>query len=279
MNLRGTFYQVFDDHFHLRRDGMFLSAVRTFQRAGGTAINLVNLPDYDISPHEYYEKLYGTTLEISEIVKNELGVSIVVTLGPYPLDFFFFRKAGLDPVKEMKKGVDLAIDIFKSGRSHCIGEIGTPHFEVDMNDRNEIYGIMEYCFIASADAGSPVMLHTEDLDPDTLEKICVTADRTGMPPERIIKHHATPSVFQNSRGIVPSVPASRSAVRNACSTKKPFMLESDYVDDRAHPQRVLPSDSVPKRSVMISQEFANYEDIFSTAFVELPEKLYGLEYR
>ncbi|MCL4314678.1 MAG: TatD family hydrolase [Candidatus Thermoplasmatota archaeon] len=279
MQVNGIFYNVFDDHFHLRKDGLFLDAVRSFKKAGGTAINLVNLPDYTFSHAGYYEKLYEITVSLSEAVRKELNVPVVTTLGPYPLDFFFFKNAGMDPVEEMKKGVDLAIGEFIEGNCQCIGEIGTPHFDVDPDARAKIYEVLEYCFSRCADAGSPVMLHTEDLDSTSLRRICTSAGSAGLDPGRVIKHHATSEVFRNDCCIIPSVPASRSAVRDACSTGKPFMLESDYVDDRQHPQRVLPPDSVPKRSLMISQEFPNYEEIFAQAFVELPERLYGLEYK
>ncbi|EQD50214.1 molybdenum cofactor biosynthesis protein A, partial [mine drainage metagenome] len=69
--------------------------------------------------------------------------------------------------------------------------------------------------------------------------------------------------------------ASRSNVRLAVQeTTWNFMLESDYVDDPSKLDKVIPPDSVPKRSIMIREQYTNHEEIIASIFHDLPEYVF-----
>jgi TatD-related deoxyribonuclease len=268
---------VFDNHVHLRKDGFFKEAVKKFVAAGGNALNLVNLPDYGIAPSGYYENLFSLTLEIADIVRKEFSIIVLVTLGPYPLDYFFFQKAGMDPVKCMKNGVDLAVKLIRNGDADAIGEVGRPHFNVSDEILARSEEILEYAISASKDLQTPVIMHTEDLTAASHENLISYARNIGINPSLLVKHHATPTDFGIRDEIVLSTLASRSNVRVAVASNRNFLLETDYVDDRSKPDKVIPIDSVPKRAMMIKSEYDGWEKILQNIFMTVPASLYGNE--
>ncbi|MEM0155687.1 MAG: TatD family hydrolase [Thermoplasmataceae archaeon] len=268
---------IFDDHMHLRADGFFLDAARKFRRAGGTAFNLVNLPDYSIGPARYYETLYARTIGLAETVRRELNICSLVTIGPYPLDYFYFEKAGYDPWIMMTDGISLAGKIISEGRADAIGEIGRPHFPVGQNVVDQCNAMIELALGIAKDCDSAVVLHTEDLGSVALENLGKMCDRSGIERERVIKHHARPDNLGVISGLSASILASRSNIREALKLTLEFMLETDYVDDPSKPDKVIPVDSVPKRAIMIKGEYDNWEEIFQKIFVDVPLRAYRRE--
>ena len=268
---------VFDNHVHLRKDGFFKDAVKRFIVSGGNALNLVNLPDYEIAPSEYYERLYSNTLEIADAVRREFGITVLVTLGPYPLDYFFFERALIEPAKAMKKGIDVAARFVMEGKADAIGEVGRPHFPVSDDILKISEDIFEYAIMSSKDLGKPVIMHTEDLTEKSHRDLIEFARETGMDPRKLVKHHALPADFGIRDQMTLSTLASRSNVRVAASSDRDFLLETDYVDDRSKPDKVIPIDSVPKRAIMIKSEYDDWERILETAFIRMPAFLYGNE--
>ena len=77
-----------DNHLHLRHGGRLLEAVRRFTRLGGNAVNLVNLPDYSLPSGGYYNSIFAETIRLADIVMKESSIFSLVTIGPYPLDYF-----------------------------------------------------------------------------------------------------------------------------------------------------------------------------------------------
>jgi TatD-related deoxyribonuclease len=268
---------VFDNHVHLRKDGFFKEAVKKFLNAGGNAFNLVNLPDYAITPSEYYEKIYSNTLEMADIIRREFDITVLVTLGPYPLDYFFFEKAGMDPVKSMKNGVDTVAKLIRDGRADAIGEVGRPHFPVSEDILARSEEVFEYAISVSKDLRTPVIMHTENLTEKSHVDLIRCAREIGIEPSKLVKHHALPFDFGIRDEIVLSTLASRSNVRVAVASTRNFLLETDYVDDRSKPDKVIPIDSVPKRAVMIKSEYDEWEKILQNIFMTVPASLYGNE--
>lgn len=270
-------YVIFDNHMHLQTEGRFLEAVDMFLSAGGSTFNLVNLPDHTVGTEDHYEKIYSKTLEIASILRRERDLRTPVTLGPYPLDFFAFQEKGLDPVDEMKKGVDLACRYISEGRAHAIGEVGRPHFPVSEEVTEKSDEIIFYCMERAAELDCPVILHTNDLDADGYALLEKLAGKARFPLSRVVKHHALPDDLSFSSGIQRSILASRSNVRKIMKAGKPFLLETDYVDDISLGWKVIPPDSVPRRAQLIKSECDDWETVFESAFRELPMKLFGPE--
>ena len=101
------------------------------------------------------------------------------------------------------------------------------------------------------------------------------AGRAGLDTEKLIKHHAHPRDFALDSVLLKSVLATRSNVRESILHGKRFFLETDYVDDREKPGKVIPANSVPKRAVMIKNQYEDWEEIFESIFRELPYSVYG----
>ena len=268
---------VFDNHFHLRQDGLFLEAVRRFQKEGGTCINLTNLPNYALPAEGYYTRIYEETIQMAKIIRRSTPVKVIVTLGPYPLDYFFFRDSGMDPLGKMQNGLEVLRPYLQSGEAVAIGEVGRPHFQVSEKEYEDGTRIIQESMVLARDEGCPVVLHTEDLKCGDLEKLGDAARRIGLRQEMVVKHHSDPENLSCNVRILHSILATRTNVRKASESARDFLLESDYVDDPLKPGKVIAPESVPRRAKMIMQENDDWERILHASFVDLPGKLYGIE--
>ena len=266
---------VFDNHMHLREDGLFMEAVREFSGAGGTAFNLVNILDYEVNPSVYYEEIYRRTLRIKEKIERETEIRVLVSLGPYPLDYFFFRNAGLDPIENMKMGLDMAAKLISGGMADAIGEVGRPHFPCEKNIVDSSDMLISYSFDIAKDLSCPVILHTEDLEEEGYSSLERTALKSGLDPVKVVKHHANPSDLSFSSDLTRSILATRPNVRDSIETGRNFMLETDYVDDRDKPGKVIPANSVPLRAKLIMGEYEDSYSILENIFITTPEKVFG----
>ncbi len=270
----GLDVEAFDAHFHLRPEGNVVDVLKRFSRAGGTGINLICLPDYSMGHQSYYEQLYERTIKLGEIARNS-GLLTYLTLGPYPLDYFFWAEAGKDPLFEMMRGVEIAAELCKVDRCNGIGEVGRPHFPVEEKVNDVCNLVLIRAFEVSADLNVPVILHTEDLDYSSLCDMASMAAKSGANLSKIVKHHADPAMNSDCPEMRRSVLATRPNTRLSISKGVwNFMLESDFVDDPSKPGKVIPEDSVPKRAIMIREQYENADLIMEKIFKEVPEKVF-----
>lgn len=270
-------YIIFDNHMHLNPKGRFLEAVDMFLRSGGNSFNLVNLPDSELGLEHYYENLYERTVSMARIIREEKEFNPPVTLGPYPLDYFRLEKSGKKPLEEMKGAIDLACRYIIEGEAHALGEIGRPHFPVPENVREDSDEIILYAMERASEIGCPVILHTDDLDEKGYRFLEHLADKAGLDHKMVVKHHALPQDLGIETGIRKSILASRSNARAASLSGKPFLLETDYVDDPSLGWKVIPPDSVPRRAMLIRSEMGDWEEIFGRTFRDIPVELFGQE--
>lgn len=273
---------VFDNHVHLRPEGENVEAARRFARAGGTGLNITCYPRWEhLGEPGYYEMIYRATMGIAKSVREEVGILALVTIGPYPVDLIRLLGMGWEPerAKEyMLAGAELAARLCEEGEAHAIGEVGRPHFQV----RQEVWELsneilLEIMSIA-ADHGCPVVLHTESATEETFAELASMASRAGLGPERVVKHYSPPIVEpEKTRGIWPSVIASRRNSREAARRGRRFFLETDFLDDPSRPGAVLPIDSVPRRVRMLLQEGLLSEENVFRIMKDNPERVYGVE--
>ena len=269
MEQRTAWQVIFDAHFHLREHEAYDDSVGIFTASGGNSFNLVNLPDYSLPHSNYYETLYERTVRTADMVRKEYKVHVIVSLGPYPLDYQFFLKNKEDPVSSILHGLELAGRFISSGRASGIGEIGRAHFATDTDMTEFSNRFMEESFEKAKDLDCFVMLHTEDLTPETIMQIERMADRCGLLPKRVIKHHATSQVLDVSQ-VTKSFPATKKNARMLSLSRAKGMLETDFIDDPVNKQKFLPPDSVPRRALMIRQNFDDSDDILYKIFQQIP---------
>lgn len=266
---------IFDNHLHLNPEGRLLEAVDMFRKSGGDSFNLVNLPDNYLPLENYYAELYERTIKIADMIKSERGLEVPVTLGPYPLDYLRFKEKGFDPVEELRKGVDLAARYISEGRAHAIGEVGRPHFPVPEEVMEHSNSIIEYSMEKAGELHCPVILHTDDLGPEGYKLMEKLALKAGLKLSMVVKHHALPEDLAIESLIQKSILASKSNTRKAAASGKPFLLETDYVDDINLGWKVIPPDSVPRRAILLKSELPQWESIFEQTFLKLPVRLFG----
>lgn len=264
---------IFDAHFHLNDHENYDDSVGVFLKRGGNSLNLVNLPDYSIPPSNYYDVLYERTIRIASHIEREYGLHVIVSLGPYPLDYFYFQKSCRDPFSSLMEGLEKAGKLVENNMAGGLGEVGRVHFESQPEINQQLDIIMKRSFEIARDLHCFVMLHTEDLTPESISIIERIATESGLLPEKVIKHHSTGGILDFSR-ITKSFPATRPMTNAVASSKEKGMLETDFVDDRKNPQRFLPPDSVPKRAMMIKQSFENPENILYSVFQSIPYRCF-----
>jgi TatD-related deoxyribonuclease len=199
-----------------------------------------------------YEKCYNETLLIANEIRQEIGIGVYVTVGPYPVDYLkLSEKFGRESaIAIMKKGIDEAATLCEEKKCIGIGEIGRPHFKVDQQviiDSNEIlfYGMQR-----AKDVDVPVILHTESATPLLYKEFAELGKKAGLPIHKIVKHFSPPLILKNENyGIMPSVLASEKNINEALRKGTRFMMETDYIDDPRRPGAVLGPKTIPKRTI------------------------------
>ncbi|MFH1101782.1 MAG: TatD family hydrolase [Methanobacteriota archaeon] len=240
---------IFDNHLHLRRDGRFLEAVKDFKKAGGTHFVLCQYPMPEVVIKEKtYQGCYEKTLRMAEEIRSIIDVTVLVTVGPYPVDYLrlvevFGRE---QTMAIMQEGMDIAARLCKEQRCVAIGEIGRPHFPVDMQVMKDSMILLEYGMVKAKEVGVPVVIHSESTTPEQCQELMVLGRRVGLPAEKIVKHFAPPLITpEENFGLMPSVLASKKNVEVALSKGSRFMMETDYIDDVRRPGAVLGPKTVP----------------------------------
>lgn len=270
--------RVFDNHFHLNYNGDFIESAKKYKKAGGTAINLTNLPDYSIPPSSYYETVYQRTIAMAERIRKEVGIDVVVTIGPYPLDLMNLSKNIQASGELVREGIIRAARLCDMGKANAIGEIGRPHFQVDQSIVDKSNELLDFAFSLCKDSGVPAILHTEDLDSSSLHELEKRIRSSGMKDGMVVKHHAKPENLESDSIVRMSIPATRGDIRKAIESGRYFLMETDFIDNPEKPNMYLPLDSVPNRATWISQEYGERGlEILEWAFVKLPDQLFGEE--
>jgi len=273
---------IFDSHMHLRADFRGVEAAKDFERAGGTAFLLTHTPYDDAVVREGsdYERAYAKTLAMAEAVRSATSIRVYVALGPYPVELLHLAaEVGLAAAKDvLGEGIEIAAKHIAEGRAIAFGEIGRPHFPADpdaVRACNELIGVT---MARARELGCAVVLHSEDPTPDTFAEFAEMARRVGLPPERVVKHHATPFTrLEETRGIVPSILAKEDLASRALQGGPRFLLETDYIDDPRRPGAVLGPATVPRKTRAWIERGLLTADDARTIHVELPRRTFGFD--
>jgi TatD-related deoxyribonuclease len=128
---------------------------------------------------------------------------------------------------------------------------------------------MHHAFERAAEVGCAVQLHTESGEDFTA--VADRAEERGLARERVVKHFAG----GRTEGPIPSVIARRDELEAAIDHGRPFMMETDFIDDPDRPGAVLGPKTVPKRSLSLQED--GQEEALRTAHVETPARVYGID--
>lgn len=244
---------IYDDHLHLSPLGLNVEAAKQFQKAGGTGMTLVTLPFSEIvqiSEGSDFLKTFEITLSLADKVRESTDLKVNVAVGPYPVSLLWLaERFGLEKAEDMMiEGMETAARLVSEGRANALGEIGRPHFPVDDHRIVESSNrILLRGMELARELDCPVMIHCES-ESDTFSSLAHIADEAGLDRGMVIKHSSPPMTSADENmGIMPSIPASRSLIKEAISKSDRFMLETDYIDDPRRPNSIMAVTTVPKR--------------------------------
>jgi TatD-related deoxyribonuclease len=267
--LTEPFTDFTDNHMHIDPiNGEGVDAVKKFERAGGRFIFLVckTTTSWNFKSNlGGFEKLFDATMELSEEINENTGVTAFPVLGVHPAEF-----AGMCESSSVTKALDVAkaaIDAAGSrigdGKAVAIGEVGRPHFEVSQEVLDASNELMTYAFEIASDIDCAVQLHTESVGDEQLREFGALAASVGLDPKRVIKHYSPPLIPEaEEAGIFPSLIASEDNIKNAIQQGSRFLMESDYIDELERPGAVMGPKSVPRVSLkLMSEGFLTEEDL------------------
>jgi TatD-related deoxyribonuclease len=271
---------IFDNHLHLRRDGRFLDAIKDFKKAGGTHFVLCQLPMTNLVIRDKsYESCYQETLTMVDEIRSKIDIGVFVTVGPYPVDYIkllekFDRETA---IRIMKKGIDEAAVLCEEKKCIGIGEIGRPHFHVNVQTIEDSNEIILYGMQRARDVNAPVILHTESTTPRQCKELVEIGKKVGLPPHKIVKHYSPPLILENENyGLMPSVLASKKNILSAVKKGTRFMMETDYIDDPRRPGAVLGPKTIPKRTLELMENDILTEKQIYEIHKKNPEKTYDI---
>jgi len=243
---------IYDNHVHLSPGGRNIDAAKEFESAGGTGFTLVTLPyaEIQVSDADDLLRSFEITLSMADKVRERTSLEVNVAVGPYPVLLLpLAERFGMAEAERiMMRGMETASNLVASGKADAIGEIGRPHFDVsdeitEASDRILVRG-MEL----ASENGCPVIIHCESGSPELMRGLSEMARTASLDPGMVVKHFSPPLVLDDeNHGIMPSVPASRSAIREALGKGDRFLLETDFIDDPQRPGAVMSVNTVPKR--------------------------------
>ena len=270
---------AYDNHLHLSPSGRNIDALREFQAAGGTGLTLVTLPyaEVQISEGEDFMRSFGITLSLAEKAKEMTDLKVNVSVGPYPILLIpLAERFGLERAERiMMEGMEHAASLVADGKANSIGEIGRPHFPIDdlriWESSNRI--LLKGMELAH-EVDCPVIIHCESED-GTDGDLASMAREAGLDAGKVIKHSSPPWVTpEETHGVMPSIPASRTLIREAVSKSGRFMIETDFIDDPQKPNAIMAVTTVPKRIRGFSQSGELSEEQIHRMCEDIPDSLY-----
>lgn len=273
---------ILDNHIHLQPRGKGVEAIKIFQQAGGTHAILSHMP-YDEQPIREaadFARSYEITLRMAERCNTETPVKVFCTVGPYPVLILDLAKEhGLAKAEEMMiEGMEAAARLVQEGKAIAIGEVGRPHFPVEQEIMDASNRILLHAMKLCKEVGCAIVIHAESATPESMLDLATIADKASLDRGKVVKHYCTPLIREDeNHGLVPSVLASRSALKEALSKGKRFVLETDYMDDLSRPDGVLPINTVPKRVKGLASSGEDHEEAMWMVNKDLPEKTYGIK--
>lgn len=270
---------IYDNHLHMSPSGRNIEALKEYQAAGGTALTLVTLPYEEVQIREGSDFLrsFEITLSMAERARETTDLKINIAVGPYPVLLIpLAAHYGLEKAEQMMmQGMEDAARLVADGKANALGEIGRPHFPVedqriiDSSNRILLRG-MELAH----ENDCPVIIHCES-EPYTDESLADLAKEAGLDPGMVVKHSSPPWVTpEETHGVMPSIPASKTLIKEAISKSNRFMLETDYIDDPQKPEAIMAVTTVPKKIKGYYQSGLFTEEQVYRMCRDIPDRLY-----
>mgnify|MGYP000332457403 FL=1 len=268
---------VLDNHLHLDPErGRGMEAVDEFARLDGTHLLIVNQPSWKLGVEstdpEEFRPVFETTIEIVEEATDHLPGRAWPILGAHPgLISRLVEDHGCSPAeaRDCMQGVlGIAAEYVREGQALGL-KSGRPHYDVSDAVWDASNDVMKHAFGLGAEVDCAVQLHTEASE--DLTELAEWAEDRGLAANRVVKHYAGGRLA----GPTPSVMSNKDWIETAAESGKPFLMETDFIDDPDRPGAVLGPKTVPRRVRWLLEK--GYDDAVETAHVETPKRVYGID--
>jgi TatD-related deoxyribonuclease len=272
--MKSPAFPITDDHIHIDPvNGRGLEAAKDFYRAGGTHMLLVSKPSWSLGVHPSvgadYSRVYDETIRIAGLVKAT-GVVAYPVLGVHPAEIgrlterMTIRKAS----DLMKAGMDCAARYVQEGTAVAL-KSGRPHYPVEPEVLAASNEVLAHALALAADCSCALQIHAES---GPCEDVVAMARAAGLPRERVVKHYATPDT-----PLHPSFIAKFEGIPDLIREKRPFTLESDYMDENSRPGAVIGPKSVPRYTIKLMESGVITEEDCYRIHATTIRNVYGVE--
>ena len=265
---------ITDDHIHIDPvNGRGLEAAKDFRRAEGTHLFLVTKPSWSfgITPAkgEDFIPVFEGTLSIARQIQD-LGVIVFPVLGVHPAEIT--RLAGIMGLPRaeqvMIEGLEVAAGFVARGEAVAL-KSGRPHYEVPGEVLDASNRILRHGLILAREHNCAVQLHAEG---GPCSDVVNMAREAGLPAGKVVKHFATPGT-----PLIPSLIARHEEIPALAAAGRPFMMESDYMDENSRPGSVIGPKSVPRFTRRLMETGALSEEAAYRIHAATPSRTYGVE--
>ncbi|MGB8219312.1 MAG: TatD family hydrolase [Methanoregula sp.] len=271
--MRSRLFPITDDHIHFDPvNGRGVEAAKDFLHAGGTHIFLVSKPSWSLGivpvSGADYAKVFDETLRVAEMIR-ETGIVVFPILGVHPAEISRLaeRMSLSEAVDVMKDGLDCAAGYVKDGRAVAL-KSGRPHYEVSPEVFAASNEVLSHALELAAGYRCALQIHAES---GPCADVVDMADAVGMPIGRVVKHYGSPET-----PLHPSLVARHEAVPVLARERRPFTMESDFMDENSRPGAVTGPKSVPRITKKLLESGVITEDDCWRIHGETPEKVYGV---
>jgi len=271
--MRSPEFPVTDDHIHIDpANGRGIEAAKDFLRAGGTHLFLVSKPSWSLSVHPVrgadYASVFDETLRVAELVRGT-GLVVFPILGVHPAEISRLseRMPLAEAVEVMKGGLELAAAYVRDGKAVAL-KSGRPHYEVPGEILAASNEVLAHALSLAAECGCALQIHAET-GPCT--DVAEMAVRAGVPAARVVKHYGSPDT-----PLHPSLIARHEAIPDLARERRPFTMESDYMDENSRPGAVIGPKSVPRYTLKLLESGAITTDDCHRIHGETVGRVYGV---
>jgi len=271
--MRSRLFPITDDHIHFDPvNGRGVEAAKDFLHAGGTHLFLVSKPSWSLgvtpSSGPDYAPVFEETLRIADLIR-ETGLVVFPVLGIHPAEITRLaeRMTLGDAVRVMKEGLDSAAGYVRDGRAVAL-KSGRPHYEVSgeiMAGSNEV---LAHALSLAAGCRCALQVHAES---GPCADIVGMAEVAGIPVDRVVKHYGSPET-----PLHPSLVARHEAVPDLARQRRPFTMESDFMDENTRPGAVTGPKSVARITKKLVESGVITDEDCWRIHSETVEKVYGV---
>jgi TatD-related deoxyribonuclease len=172
-----------------------------------------------------------------------------------------------EAVAVMKDGLDVAASYVKDGKAVAL-KSGRPHYEVSPEVLAASNDVLAHALTLTAECRCALQIHAET---GPCADVVEMAARAGVPVDRVVKHYGSPDT-----PLHPSLIAKHEAIPDLAREKRPFTMESDYMDENSRPGAVIGPKSVPRYTHKLLESGAISVDDCYRIHGETIERVYGV---